>query len=173
MKIVLDLLTAMALVFGSAVTSAQVADAQKTLPAKIYGDDSAIRLERHIEQPGANDEGNSRATTKDPSTSARPDAPSGSEPATTGMASAARAFTATQRSIIHDAILKEHVMPLRNVDFNLSLGAVVPRTVVLHPLPPGVVDIEPIWDGYLFFLAGSGVIVVNPDSLQIVAAIEF
>jgi Protein of unknown function (DUF1236) len=89
---------------------------------------------------------------------------------TTGMAPA-RGFTTQQRSTIHGAILKEHVTPANNVDFSLNVGIVVPRTIVIHPLPPQIVDVEPQWDGYMFFLAGNDLIVVEPDTLRIVAVL--
>jgi hypothetical protein len=49
----------------------------------------------------------------------------------------------------------------------------VPQTVVLHPLPPPIVEIVPAYSGYVFFITADGVIViVDPDAYVIVYVIH-
>jgi hypothetical protein len=48
---------------------------------------------------------------------------------------------------------------------------VVPRTVKYAPLPSRVVEIYPAWRSYHFFLVGDQIVIVEPDTLRIVAVI--
>jgi Protein of unknown function (DUF1236) len=58
-----------------------------------------------------------------------------------------------------------------NVNFSLSVGTVVPRTVKYVPLPSRVVEIYPAWRGYHFFIVGDQMVIVEPGSLRIVAVL--
>ena len=58
-----------------------------------------------------------------------------------------------------------------SVNFSLSVGTVVPRTVKYVLLPPRVVEIYPAWRGYHFFIVGDQIVIVEPGSLRIVAVI--
>jgi hypothetical protein len=49
---------------------------------------------------------------------------------------------------------------------------VVPRTVRVAPLPVTIVEIEPEWRGYMYFVSGDEIIVVEPGSLRIVAVLD-
>ncbi len=61
---------------------------------------------------------------------------------------------------------------MTNVNFSLSVGTVVPRTVTLVVLPATVVEIYPAWRGYRYFLVGDQIIIVEPDTLRIVMIID-
>lgn len=92
---------------------------------------------------------------------------------TTGQAGAGgKQLTTEQRTSIRTAITKENVKPVTNINFSVSVGTRVPRTVGFHPLPTEVVTIYPEWRGYEFFLAGDQIVVVNPRTLEIVAILE-
>jgi hypothetical protein len=58
-----------------------------------------------------------------------------------------------------------------SVNFSLSVGTVVPRTVKYVLLPSRVVEIYPAWRGYHFFIVGDQIVIVEPGSLRIVAVI--
>jgi uncharacterized protein DUF1236 len=69
-------------------------------------------------------------------------------------------------------IRNEHVSPVNNVDFAISVGTRVPRErVSLRPLPSEVVTIYPEWRGYEFFLVRDQIIVVDPRTAEIVAVL--
>ena len=72
------------------------------------------------------------------------------------------------RTVIRD---KGKVKPLTNVNFSISVGTRVPRTVEYHPLPAEVVTIYPQWRGYYFILVGSQIVVIEPSSYEIVYVI--
>jgi hypothetical protein len=85
-------------------------------------------------------------------------------------------LTGDQRSRIREAILHQHNAPrAARADFDIRVGGRIPRDrlrfVDLEPLPTTIVDIEPQWQGYLYFLVGDEIVVVDPDSLEIVAVL--
>ena len=91
---------------------------------------------------------------------------------TTGQAGAGAKLSTEQRTKITTVIRGQHVAPVNNVNFSISVGTRVPRGVSFHPLPAEVVTIYPDWRGYEFFLVGDQIVVVNPRTLEIVAVLE-
>ena len=91
---------------------------------------------------------------------------------TTGQAGVGAKLSTEQRTRITTVIKGEHVQPLANVNFSISVGTRVPRTVSFHPLPAEVVTFYPEWRGYEFILVGDQIVVINPRTLEIVAVIE-
>jgi hypothetical protein len=96
--------------------------------------------------------------------------------ATTGQGTAATSgsvnLSTEQRSKISASIKQVKVQPATNVNFSISVGTRVPRTVHFYPLPVTVYEIYPDWRGYQFFLVGGQIVVVNPRTLEIVAILE-
>jgi len=91
---------------------------------------------------------------------------------TTGQAGGGAKLSTEQRSRITTVIRNEHVAPINNADFAISVGARVPRErISLRPLPSEVVTIYPEWRGYEFFLVRDEIIVVDPRTLEIVAVL--
>lgn len=92
---------------------------------------------------------------------------------TTGQAGAgAKQLTTEQRTKISTTIKAQHVAPVTNINFSISVGTRVPRTVSFHPLPAEIVTVYPDWRGYEFFLVSEQIIVVNPRTLEIVAVLD-
>ena len=95
---------------------------------------------------------------------------------TTGQGAAGSAgaanLTSEQRTRISTTIKQTNVRPVTNVNFNVSVGTVVPRTIELHPLPPTIVEVYPAWRGYRFVLVGDEIIIIEPGSYRIVAVID-
>jgi hypothetical protein len=91
---------------------------------------------------------------------------------TTGQASAGAKLSTDQRTKITTVIRNEHVAPVTNIDFSVSVGTKVPRErVSLRALPTEVVTIYPEWRGYEFFLVRDEIVVVDPRTLEIVAVL--
>ncbi len=88
--------------------------------------------------------------------------------------SAASASLSTeQRTRVREVIVKQGNAPrVTSVNFSLNVGTVVPRTVRVVALPGPVIEIYPAWRGYLYFLVGDQIVVVEPGSLRIVAVIS-
>lgn len=91
---------------------------------------------------------------------------------TTGQAGASAKLSGEQRTTIRTSITKQNVKPATNINFSISVGTRVPRTVGFHPLPTEVVTIYPDWRGYEFFLVNDQIVVVNPRTLEIVAVLD-
>ena len=82
-------------------------------------------------------------------------------------------LNAEQKTKIHTIIVGERSAPrVARVDFDVHVGTVVPRgRVKLVPLPATIVEIEPTWRGYEYFLVGDEIVVVDPATLRIVAVL--
>jgi hypothetical protein len=93
---------------------------------------------------------------------------------TTGNAatSATAAPPAEKQSQIATAIKSEKVEEVTNVNFNISVGAIVPASVRYHPLPSRIVEIYPEWRGYNFILVRGKYIILRPQTHEIVYIIE-
>ena len=82
-----------------------------------------------------------------------------------------------QRTKIRETVVRETNAPrLSRSDINISLnvGERIPRDRIRIrplPLPSSIVEIEPQWRGYLYFLVGDEVVVVEPDTYEVVAVI--
>jgi len=91
---------------------------------------------------------------------------------TTGQAGAGAKLSTEQRTKITTVFKSQHVQPVTNVNFSISVGTHVPRNVGFHPLPAEIVTIYPEWRGFEFFLVGNQIVVVNPRTLEIVEIIN-
>jgi hypothetical protein len=78
-----------------------------------------------------------------------------------------------QRTKIHQIVVSDRSAPrVSRVDFDVRIGTVVPRGKVrFAPLPSTIVEIEPTWRGYEYFLVGDEIVVVDPATLRIVAVL--
>jgi hypothetical protein len=100
------------------------------------------------------------------------DSKSGSQTTGNAATSATAAPPAEKRTQIVSAIKSEKIQETTNVNFNVSVGAVVPSTVSLHPLPSRIVEIYPEWRGYDVILVKGRYIIVRPQTHEIVYIIE-
>jgi hypothetical protein len=82
-------------------------------------------------------------------------------------------FSTEQRTRIRETVLKERSAPrVGKVDFSIREGTVIPRTVRVVEIPDVIVEIHPEWRGYKYFLVNEELVVVDPDTLRIVAVID-
>jgi hypothetical protein len=59
-----------------------------------------------------------------------------------------------------------------HVDFDLAVGTVIPRgRIHIVPVPRMVVDMEPAWRGFLYFIYRDELVIVDPRDLRIVAVL--
>jgi hypothetical protein len=82
-------------------------------------------------------------------------------------------LNAQQRTTIRTTVLQGSNAPrVNNVDFSVSVGTVVPRDrVKVVAVPPTLVEIHPAWRGYMYFIVGERIIIVEPSSYKIVAVL--
>jgi hypothetical protein len=92
---------------------------------------------------------------------------------TIGQAAAgSKQLTTEQRATIHTVVKEQKVQPATNVNFAITVGTVVPRTVTFRPVPTEFVTINSGWRGFEYFLVGDRIVIVNPRTLEIVAVVE-
>jgi hypothetical protein len=97
--------------------------------------------------------------------------------ATTGQGAAGtRAhinLTPEKRTRIHETLIHVRNAPrVSSVNFNVSVGTRVPRSVRFVALPQTIVEIEPAWRGFEYFMIGDEIVIVDPRSLEIVAIVD-
>ena len=82
-------------------------------------------------------------------------------------------LTTEQRTKIHSIIVADRNAPrLARADFDVRVGVVVPRDKVKFvAVPSTIVEIQPAWRGFEYFLVGNEIVIVDPATLRIVAVI--
>ena len=90
---------------------------------------------------------------------------------TTGIGGSG-ALTAEKRTRIKQTIVKSGKAPrVNNVNFSISVGTTVPRSVTLVAVPSAVIEIYPAWRGYEYFITGNQIVIVDPGTMEIVAVL--
>lgn len=109
-----------------------------------------------------------------PGTSTNQNAQGQSSTSTTvGQAGAGAKLSTEQRTQITSVIREEHVRPVTNVNFSISVGTRIPREgIELHALPSRVVTIYPEWRTYKYVLVKEEIVIINPDTYEIVAVLN-
>lgn len=78
-------------------------------------------------------------------------------------------ITSDQRTEIRQVITETKIEPVPSVDFSVDVGVAVPETVMLHPLPPRIIELVPDYEGYVYFVLADGrIVIVDPDTHEIV-----
>jgi hypothetical protein len=81
-------------------------------------------------------------------------------------------LTQEQRSRITEVISKQRTRAVTNVNFSVSIGTTVPRSVRLHDLPREIVTIYPQFRGYRYVVVQDEIVIVEPRSSRIVEVIS-
>jgi hypothetical protein len=81
-------------------------------------------------------------------------------------------LSADQRTKIRTTVLQGGASRVTNVNFIVTVGTVVPRgSVEIIPVPATLVEIEPEWRGFLYFVYGDEIVLVDPSDMTIVAVV--
>ncbi len=82
-------------------------------------------------------------------------------------------LSAEQRKQVRSALIeRRNAWRVSSVDFDLTVGAVVPRgQIQVVPVPNVLLQINPEWRGFLYFVHDGEVVVVDPDNMRIVAIV--
>jgi hypothetical protein len=86
------------------------------------------------------------------------------------MKSSNVSLTTEQKTTIRNTVISSGPK-VTNVNFNISVGTVVPRTVRVAPVPTTLVSIEPSWRDHMYFIYGDEIIIVEAGTMRIVAVI--
>ncbi len=119
-----------------------------------------------------NAEGKAKAGETKPLDTAKPADAKATTTTGQGAAGTSASLSTEQRTTIRTAIQKQNVRPVTNVNFSISVGTSVPRSVRFYSVPMQLVQIYPRWRGYQYFLVGDQIVVVNPRTHQIVAVLD-
>jgi hypothetical protein len=69
-------------------------------------------------------------------------------------------------------VLMQDVRPVEG-EFEISVGSSAPDTIELLPLPPRFVEVVPQYEGYRYFVLADGrIVIVQPDTLEVVYIME-
>jgi hypothetical protein len=80
-------------------------------------------------------------------------------------------LTQEQRTKIRTSVIQSGNAPrVTNVNFNISVGTVVPRSVRVVAVPTVLVEIYPQWRGHRYFIVGERIIIVD-SGYRIVAVL--
>jgi hypothetical protein len=123
--------------------------------------------ERGTQQHGAQEEtGKSGVNGSEQHASQKPDSSKASHGASVQLSQ-------TQRTKIQSVIGKSsEARATTDVKFDVSVGARVPRDVHFEVLPRDVVEIVPQYEGFDYVVVGDNILIIDPDSLEIVAVIQ-
>jgi hypothetical protein len=77
-----------------------------------------------------------------------------------------------QRTTLRQEVLTTSAPRVDSVNFNISVGTVVPSSVRVVEVPPAIVRIRPAWRGYRYFVYNDEIIIVEPRTLKIVAVLD-
>jgi hypothetical protein len=82
--------------------------------------------------------------------------------------------TPDKRARIHETIIHERNAPrVTSVNFKISVGTrIAAHGVPLAALPQTIVEIEPAWRDFEYFVIGQEIVIVDPGSLEIVAIVD-
>jgi DNA mismatch repair ATPase MutL len=145
-----------------AQTTGQAPDAKKTQGSKSQTSGQSPKAEDAKKAQGS----------KPQTTGQSPKAEDAKQQGRAGGGGAQAQLSTEQRTQIRQTVMQAGDAPrVSSVNFSLSVGTVVPRTVKYVTLPPRVVEIYPAWRGYHFFIVGDQIVIVEPGSLRIVAVI--
>ena len=98
-----------------------------------------------------------------------------SEPTSTALTATSHAaanLSVAQRTQISAAIKQQNVPRVSDVNFSISIGTRVPRTLHFYPLPAQVVEVYPIWRGSSISVSDTRFLVIDPHTQEIVAVLE-
>jgi len=91
---------------------------------------------------------------------------------TGGSRGASVQLSQDQRTKITAVIGKGHAAHVaNNVKFNVTVGAMVPRDIHVEVLPTDIVEIVPQYEGFDYVVVGDEILIIDPDTMEIVAVI--
>ena len=77
-----------------------------------------------------------------------------------------------QKTKISASIKSAHVEPLKNVNFSVRVGAVIPATIHFHALPAEIAEIVPQYRDYNYVVVRDRIVIVEPRTRKIVTIID-
>jgi hypothetical protein len=155
-------------------TTGQGASEQRGAPSGRSANEKAGTTTEKSGAAGTKSNAAEKAGTSEKSSANPPASTSAQGQSGQNQAAAPASLTTEQKSTIRTSVLQSGSAPKvsrASVNFNISVGTVVPRTVRFAPLPPTLVTIYPMYRGYQYFVVDEEIIIVEPRTLRIVTII--
>jgi hypothetical protein len=84
-----------------------------------------------------------------------------------------KVLNGSEKERLQQTVIESGSAPrIENLNFSVRVGAPIPRSIRLVPVPQEIIAIDPQWNGFLYFVAGDEIIVVDPNSYQVVGVLE-
>ncbi len=77
-----------------------------------------------------------------------------------------------QARVVRNILQRRNVRTFSRSDFFVGIGARLPYHVRLYPLPTAIVSIFPQYDGYDYVIVDDEIVIVAPESRQVVATFD-
>ena len=92
---------------------------------------------------------------------------------TTSAQGGSKSLTAEQKTKIRTSVLQSGPKVSRSsINFNISVGTVVPRSVHFVAVPQTIVEIYPEYRGFEYFVVDEEIIIIDPHSYKIVTILN-
>jgi hypothetical protein len=78
-------------------------------------------------------------------------------------------FSERERTTIRESVDIERARV--NVNIDVNVGAVIPRTVELHPLPAAIIEVNPRYRNYRYVVVRDEIVIINPQTYAVVEVI--
>ena len=95
----------------------------------------------------------------------------GSAQERSGRSVGSTALSPDQKTRLHGIITGGNIRRIDNADFSLAIGTRVPDIATFYDVPQTIVDILPQYRGFEYIVVGDELVIVDPDTLEIVAVL--
>jgi uncharacterized protein DUF1236 len=80
--------------------------------------------------------------------------------------------TVEQRTQVRQSFSNVNVHRVQNVNFAISIGTTVPRSVTFYDLPPEIIRIVPAYRRFKYVAVGDEIVIIDPERYVIVEVIR-
>ena len=158
--------------FGSSKGMKEKSAGQDRKDGAKHADESKGSKSDQKMQRSDSERGKDGAKDKDSSSTGASSGESGSGSADeSGSSKGASANLSGEQRTKVQSVFKSHKSASVNVNVDVRVGAVVPRSVTLVAVPQDVVILVPGWQRYRYILIGDTICIVDPDTYEIVDVI--
>lgn len=77
-----------------------------------------------------------------------------------------------QKTRVHEVVIKDRSAHVDRVDFQIRAGVRVPRTFHVFDVPQEVVTVVPQYRGFKYIIVRDELLIIDPDTLEIVAVVQ-
>jgi Protein of unknown function (DUF1236) len=127
---------------------------------------AALNNGRHAQSVNRNNKSNNEGTTAQ-----ERNIPRGLQGNASGQMQGQHQLSEEQRTQIRRTVIDARGAPrVGHVDFDVRVGTAIPRgRVHIVPIPETLVQIDPGWSGFLYFVYEDEIVIVDPSDMMIVA----